>query len=731
MREQVQCPSLGGRLQEVTEALTAARTPHDVFEIVLSSALEALGTPAGTVLLVQEDELRFTARLGPDETGTSVWQNGHLKANTPATAVLATREPLFFEVRGELTAAWPDLEAQTGGTATVASAVLPMFLDGHPLGTIALDFQESHSFPPEERRFLRTLAALCAVALGRVRLTADLQAQLQDRTRLERDTRAHEAFVAFTEAVGTQTDVLALASEALKVLRTYFPDASVGYYDRDGDKWKARLFSDDLQEEVTVLIQGGLPAETPMFRQVLEAGQATFTNDWNMVREEIAHTEHYGAVANVPLLLTGQVHAVLSIGRTNTRQWSERDQLIVRAVGRGLTLALERTRRLRQLQVVLSEQAQRTAELNAVIESMPDAVYIGNAQGIQQVNRRGLEMLGFSSNEELHQHIPVLSELLQNRNPDTLERLKPEEEAFAIALGGRRHEYDVLARHLKTGEDRLIRTAAAPILVNDQVVGAVAVNADITNSRLMHELQALNETLEAQVEERTALVANLNAELRVYTASISRDLEEPARRLNSFMGLIERRLDAVLDDKARYYLHLVKDEASRLHSVVRELRELSLLERREFKLESVSLTQLVVQVRSDLQPTGHHTKAEWIVGDLPRVWGDRMMLRQVFSEVFMHALVATRNEEVPIIHVGYEDQGEEVMVWVRDNGITVTGRDMSTLFEVSGRDVDPPLIGQIGLPNVRRIVTRHGGRMWAEVVLDGTARVCFTLPKPR
>lgn len=699
------------------------------------------GTAAGLSGEADQGEAVGSGIGGVPEDGKGAWgaaaflrlERGRaVKGILPAWDPLKNQTPLFFRQREELTRAYPELGTYTSTAPSEASSVLPMFLDGHPVGALTLDFGEPHEFTDEERRFLRTLAAQCAVALGRARLTAALQTQVQDSVRrLETDTRAHEAFVAFTQAVGTQSDRLGLARQAIQVLRTRFNDPSVGYYELEQGLWRVKVRSEDVHADVAALIEAGLAPETPMFAQVLQARQAVLSSGWDAAREQIAFTEQCGTVANYPVIVDGEVRAVLSIGVKNTRQWSERDQAMVRAVGHGLTLALERTEHLRRLQAAVTEQARHAAELGAVIESMSDAVYIGNAQGIQQVNRRGLEMLGFGSNEELHRHIPELAELLQNRNPDTLERLKPEEEAFAIALGGHRHEYEVLARHLKTGEDRLIRTAAAPILVDDQVVGAVAVNMAITDSRLMHELQALNSTLEAQVEERTARLVDLNAELRLYTASISRNLEEPARRINSFMGLIERQLGSGLDEKAHHDLQLVKDEASRLHTVVRNLRELSLLERRELRLESVVLRELVVQVRSNLEPPGRGRKAEWVVGDLPRVWGDRLLLRQMFTEVFAHALAATRDDELPIIQVGSEEHPQEVLIWVRDNGLGAARPRMSAPFEVSGTDAGPLLDSGVGLPNVRRIVNRHSGRMWVKTLPDGVGRVCLTLPKPR
>lgn len=341
---------LMARLQDVTEQLAASHRQADIFQIVLRPTLQALTGKAGRVLLVEGHSLRVAAQEGHDEAANSIWQAGPLSDRTPATDVLRTRDPLFFEHGGSLTAAYPELEKHTGGKAAVASAVLPMFLEGEPLGTLVLDFREPHHFTAEEIRFLRTLAAQCAIALGRARLMTDLQRQVRERTRkIEQDARAHEAFVAFTEAVGTQTDELALARQAIGVLRARFVDGTVVYYTREDDLWKARAWSDDLSEALIETLTAGLPNSTPIIRRTLRAGTAFFTDAWNARDEHIEHTEAYGTAAGYPLSVNGQVNHLLLFGLKDTAQWSVNDQALVRVVGRGLTLALDRAEQARQL----------------------------------------------------------------------------------------------------------------------------------------------------------------------------------------------------------------------------------------------------------------------------------------------------------------------------------------------------------------------------------------------
>ncbi|MFC4427105.1 GAF domain-containing protein [Deinococcus navajonensis] len=366
------------RLQAVTEALAAARSRKDVFGIVLTPALQALDAVAGAVLLVDGGgrHLTLAATQGHEEDAQTLWQDGSLEDSLPAGAALTRREPLFFEHEGDLLRAYPHLEDRTGDVAPVATAVLPMFLDERPLGVIVLDFKEPHEFTAEEQRFLRILAAQCAIALGRVELLTDLQRQVQERTRkIEADAYAQEAFVAFTEAVGTETDVLTLAELAIAVLSLRFPDSSSAYSQLDEGLWKLGAHSSDLHDHPRLLqrLRSGLPRDTPVFAQALSTRAPVFVNAW-AAQGQIEHTEAYGTLANYPLVLAGEVRAILSLGLKRQQQWAERDQAVFRAVGRSLSLALERTEYTRLLQARSEEEARRSQVLRAFAELSRDLV---------------------------------------------------------------------------------------------------------------------------------------------------------------------------------------------------------------------------------------------------------------------------------------------------------------------------------------------------------------------
>ncbi|GGR19307.1 hypothetical protein GCM10008957_34770 [Deinococcus ruber] len=360
------------------QALAAARTQAEMLDATLRPAIEALGALAGAVLLIDEDaqSLRMAGHVGYDPGTLTIWQDGPIDDAVPAADVLRTRQARYFEHAGALNAAYPELEARTGAVPAVASAVLPLFLDGRPLGSLVLDFREPHVFTPDERAFLRTLAAHCILALDRTgalqRVTQQLEAR--DRTRAE-ESRAHDAFIAFTEAVGSELDLPALVRQAIVVLQHRFPEASVGYYEEDRQRsvWTARIWSDDVDPVTAAVISAGLPADLPMFAQLLQHRQPVFADTWNDA--PAAHdvdAQAYGAVVNYPLTVNEALHAVLSIAFRGHHPWTEADRALVRGVGRGLNVALERTHTARQLMLQNAELQARTQALAAFADLTRD-----------------------------------------------------------------------------------------------------------------------------------------------------------------------------------------------------------------------------------------------------------------------------------------------------------------------------------------------------------------------
>jgi light-regulated signal transduction histidine kinase (bacteriophytochrome) len=164
--------------------------------------------------------------------------------------------------------------------------------------------------------------------------------------------------------------------------------------------------------------------------------------------------------------------------------------------------------------------------------------------------------------------------------------------------------------------------------------------------------------------------------------------------------------------------------------MVDDLLEFSRMGRAELKKGRVVLQELVAEVQRELSLEAEGRKVEWRVGALPEVQADLALLRLVLKNLMSNALKYTRPKSAAVIEIGCREEAGEVHVWVKDNGVGFNMQYLDKLFGVFQRlHTAEQFEGTgIGLANVRRIVSRHGGRTWAEGQLEQGATFHFTLP---
>lgn len=281
----------------------------------------------------------------------------------------------------------------------------------------------------------------------------------------------------------------------------------------------------------------------------------------------------------------------------------------------------------------------------------------------------------------------------------------------------------------------LLNARRMPLPDTDDEVVLLTIS-DVTMQRAV---QLRVEELNRQLEGKVAQVSEVNRELEAFSYSVSHDLRAPLRHVAGFSDKLSRHLGAAADDKSRHYLEVISSSARRMAALIDDLLVYSRLGRAAMRQQAVDMQSLVADTRamldSNLQAeaenSGHAHHVEWSIAPLPIVVGDENMIRQVWLNLLGNAVKYSGNREPAKIRVDYQPQPDGGHQFtVSDNG---AGFDMAYAGKLFGvfqrlhKASDYPGTG-IGLASVRRVLTRHGGRIWAEAEPDVGATFHFYLP---
>jgi len=254
-----------------------------------------------------------------------------------------------------------------------------------------------------------------------------------------------------------------------------------------------------------------------------------------------------------------------------------------------------------------------------------------------------------------------------------------------------------------------------------------ALRLEVEERRLAEErISRLNEELSERIED----LAMANAELEAFSYTVSHDLRAPLRQVSGFVALLQRGLADRQNAADAEYIELINGAVARMGQLINDLLSFSRVGRTEMRRETVSLKPLVEQVIQTLDPVLSGRDVEWSIESLPEVEGDPAMLRQVFASLIDNAVKFTRPRGRAEIRIGVAREDREFVFCVRDNGVGFDTKYSDKLFGVFQRlHTGAEFEGSgIGLASVRRIVSRHNGRSWAESVPGEGAAVYFSLP---
>jgi PAS domain S-box-containing protein len=353
-------------------------------------------------------------------------------------------------------------------------------------------------------------------------------------------------------------------------------------------------------------------------------------------------------------------------------------------------------------------------QLAAIVDSSDDAIIGKSLDGIIQSWNRGAERLfGYAAAEAIGEPITLLL-------PPG--RIGEEPEIIArIQRGERVESFETVRRRKDGGNLDVSVTISAIHDSRGQVIGASKLARDISERKRAEEaLARAKEAAEAASHE-----------LESFSYSVAHDLRAPLRGIDGFSQVLLEDYADKLDAEGQRYLGRVRESAQHMAQLIESLLALARVTRDDIRRETVDLSALAGVTVERLRAAQPERTVEVVVGERLTTVGDARLLGLVLENLFSNAWKFTRNQAVGRIELGRQGNGTETVFFIKDNGAGFDMTFASKLFGVFQRLHAPSEFEGtgIGLATVQRILTRHGGRVWAEGKVGQGATFFFTLGK--
>ena len=374
------------------------------------------------------------------------------------------------------------------------------------------------------------------------------------------------------------------------------------------------------------------------------------------------------------------------------------------------------------------EAAQKIADSEArfrsLIENNTDAIVLNDAEsGILYQSPSVTRILGY--------------EPAERKNKKSLDYVHPENRNDFLQLyeklrstPGQPLPFQYRFLH-KNGNYVWIEGVVTNLLDDATVNGYVANYRDITERKEAEEnIKQLNEGLEIKIQQRTAQLKKSNEELEAFSYSISHDLRAPLRGIIGFTSILEEEYINQLDDEARRLTGVIKSNSLKMGELIDGLLTFSRTGRAEIEKARINNNSIVRDIIAGIEQKQDATAVEWVVPTLELCYADPTTIRQVWTNLITNAVKYSSRQPTPRIELGSYMLDSEVVFFVKDNGAGFDSKYGNKLFKVFQRlHTNAEFEGNgVGLAIVEKIVSKHGGRVWADAEKGVGASFYFSLP---
>jgi PAS domain S-box-containing protein len=366
----------------------------------------------------------------------------------------------------------------------------------------------------------------------------------------------------------------------------------------------------------------------------------------------------------------------------------------------------------------IEELQQAETKYRTLLQSTDQGIYgVDRESRCVFINRSAARMLGYEAEEVLGRNTHDL--LHHTRTDGTAYPYTDCPLCRTLTTGeGNRADNEIYWR--REGTSFPVELSSHPIMQGKTVVGAVIAFNDITQRR----------EAEQKLQEVAVALERSNKELEQFAYVASHDLQEPLRMVASYVQLLARRYKDKLDADANDFIGFAVDGAKRMQTLINDLLAYSRVGTRAKPLVLLDSEVVLRDALRNLEVAVDESGAQIAHDKLPLVHGDATQLSQLFQNLLSNAIKFRRQGEAPQIYLGAERRDSEWVFSVRDNGIGMDLRHADRIFQIFQRlhtRDEYPGTG-IGLAVCKKIVERHGGRIWVESKLGQGSTFCFTLP---
>ena len=244
------------------------------------------------------------------------------------------------------------------------------------------------------------------------------------------------------------------------------------------------------------------------------------------------------------------------------------------------------------------------------------------------------------------------------------------------------------------------------------------------------EIKALNQDLENKVEMRTKDLETAYREMEAFSYTVSHDLNAPLRHIDSYVNILLTRNEDGLDDQTKKTLDIITKKTRRLRQLIDDLLAFSQLGRKELMRDNVKINNIVADIIAEYKKMDNHAAVTFTIDPLPDAFCDAATIRQVWENLISNAVKYSGQRSNPVIHVRSQRGNDSTVYSVQDNGAGFDMKHYHKLFNPFQRlhnQSDFEGTG-VGLAIVERIISKHGGKIWAESKVDQGTTFYFSIP---